>query len=118
MLQIRNEQLAAFRRQREEEFFQRAHRHLCEIMAAAGRLITPEELAPQVREGIRQAASLGITAQCDVVEYLTIVCLFLGGFERLAPSLQERAFLTAGGTPADRLQRLRAWAQSTRKGAR
>ena len=118
MLKIRDEQIAVFRRQREEDFFQRAHRNICEVMAANARLITPEELAPQVREGIHQAASFGITAQCDVVEYLTIVCLFLGGFERPAPSLQERAFLTAGGTPADRLQRLRAWAQNTRKGAR
>lgn len=118
MLKIRDEQLAVFRRQREEDFFQRAHRNICEVMAANARLITPEELAPQVREGIHQASSFGITAQCDVVEYLTIVCLFLGGFERPAPSLQERAFLTAGGTPADRLQRLRAWAQNTRKGAR
>ena len=118
MLKIRDEQLAVFRRQREEDFFQRAHRNICEVMAANARLITPEDLAPQVREGIHQAASFGITAQCDVVEYLTLVCLFLGGFERPAPSLQERAFLTAGGTPADRLQRLRAWAQNTRKGAR
>ena len=118
MLQIRNEQLAAFRLVREEEFFQRAHRHICEIMATHGRLITPEELAPQVRDGIRQAAAFAITAQCDVVEYLTIVLLFLGGFERPAPSIQERAFLSAGGAPADRLQRLRAWAQNQRKGAR
>lgn len=118
MLQIRNEQLAAFRRHREDDFFTRAHRHLAGTMAAAGRLITAEELRPQVHAGIRQAAAFGIVAECDVVEYLSIVCLFLGGFERPAPSLAERAFLTAGGAPADRLQRLRAWAQNTRNGAR
>jgi hypothetical protein len=111
MLTIRQEQMDFLGRQLELDFQARAHRAVVATMAEHGRIVSREELLPHVREGTRRAARFGITRECDVAEYILIMCLYMGGCDCPEPSRAERAFLTAGGEPEDRLRRFRAWAQ-------
>ena len=111
MLTIRAEQMRALASHRQADFEKRAHRAAMAALAEHGRRISAEDLLPHVRGGIERGAIFGIVRECDVAEYILILCLYLGGCEDPEPSQYERAFLTAGGEPEDRLRRLRGWAQ-------
>jgi hypothetical protein len=85
-------------------------------MLAANRDIDAEFLGVQVQRGIDRAARYGIVRECDVIDYIEILCLYFGGFDNDEDPERVVAFVGARtGTPEARLGRLRKWADARAK---
>jgi hypothetical protein len=104
------------RQARRAEFENRATRRLEKTMLAANRNIDAEFLAVQVQRGIDRAARYGIVRECDVVEYIEILCLYFGGFENDEdPELVVALVGGPSGAPEAKLRRLRERAETRAK---
>lgn len=77
-----------------------------------------ELLTTHIRRGLKRAEHFGLVAECDVAEYIEIMCLFFGGFESKDDPLEVIAFLgSRGGDPGEKLRRLREWASEEARSA-
>lgn len=107
MLKLRSQHLAAFEAHVVNQFTTRVLAHVKAVWPAECDGLGEPTVGELVRDGIKRAAALGLTSECDIVRYVDLTFILVKDFETNPLSMWTRPILADRSlAPTAKLDRL------------